>query len=1328
MARHGVHSLARLVVGLMVILVVLGGLLMLRLQKGPVEIPWVNSLVEARLEAALPGNEVSIGSLVFGLGQGEDDPAGLRLRNLALRDRTGTVIFSVPEIGARFELADVVRGVFAPTEVFVAGAAGQIRRDADGRFSVLLLPMEEAGAATAPEASASAAGPAASDTATSRPAAAGSDATASPAPAAAPEDRAGARDDRPAASETTPVTVTPDAPSGAPGAAPLQAQVPDRTAPEGARTASSPDTGAAASANTASPPPPDTASTTSPETASAARAAPPATPPDTSDAAGEGLSSDAAPPPDPPLAAVPEDTPVAGAGDDPALADRRENAFQAFMSALAEDREPALRKLTRIRLIRARLRYVDALSGRVWSARNGGVTLSRSNDRISGAARIRLEKAGQAPTVLALTANYAFGADSMALTARFENAWAGDVADQIPALEWIRPLEAPLSGTYEIDLGLDGSLGYLTGLATLAPGTLRLGEDAVPLNGGLLDIIYDGRGGHFTLKQLTLDTEQASVNATGEADLARSGGTFTGITAQLSLSDIVAAPRGQLAAPVRFAGGRVTVRAQFDPFRLDIGQARLIDGDERITVSGTVARAGADWHMALDGDATGITARRLAALWPLNLARGGRKWLDENLEAGLATRVKAGFRFDGQTPQFAMNFEFQDAVAYPVRGLPAIVNGRGIGSLDLGGLSVTLQGGEVDMEGFDPIDMTGSVFAIPDFDVNPQHADARLRGTGPVPAILTLIDQPPLRLLDKIGLDPGFARGQAEVAARLTFPLIKDLDTDQLQAQAQATITDASADSPVPALPLSARRLTLTADNSSMQVSGVVQAGPAPIDLTWNEQFSPSRSTMEGRVTITPALLSALGVTGIDEAFSGTMPTKIAASLTNGEKPRFSFDGDMAQVSLSLPGLGWTKPAGVSGRLKLAGRLTDTDVRGTVSLQAADLALQGNTRMGLDGAFIGATFPTFRLGEAINSTLTIVPRENAPLRLRLKGGSIDLLALGDMVSGAGPRATATATAPAQGSADAPAAGPDSVGSPPETQGETPRIAVDFDLDSLIITPRIRIEPATGRLRQNRAGRVNLAFEGLANGGAKSELTILQTTRGLNVQLDSQDAGKFLRDTAYFGHAYGGQLRLVVHIPTGDGDMTGQLALRRVQVRDDPTLSQLLSIASITGVLETLATGGLTFDSVDAPFAWRDGRLVLGKTRATGPSLGITVEGVYDEGADSLDLSGVFSPAFILNGLLSGVPVLGDLLTGGKGEGVFGFSYSVTGSADDPSVSVNPLSILTPGALRSIFSSAHDEAPVPDPGPLQLDPAPQGSSEGPQQPAVAPPAGDDSHDR
>ena len=47
------------------------------------------------------------------------------------------------------------------------------------------------------------------------------------------------------------------------------------------------------------------------------------------------------------------------------------------------------------------------------------------------------------------------------------------------------------------------------------------------------------------------------------------------------------------------------------------------------------------------------------------------------------------------------------------------------------------------------------------------------------------------------------------------------------------------------------------------------------------------------------------------------------------------------------------------------------------------------------------------------------------------------------------------------------------------------------------------------------------------------------------------------------------------------------------------------------------------------------------------------------------------------------PRIGSLLPR-KGEGLFGFNYTLRGPSAAPQVSVNPLSLLTPGMFREIF--------------------------------------------
>jgi hypothetical protein len=55
-------------------------------------------------------------------------------------------------------------------------------------------------------------------------------------------------------------------------------------------------------------------------------------------------------------------------------------------------------------------------------------------------------------------------------------------------------------------------------------------------------------------------------------------------------------------------------------------------------------------------------------------------------------------------------------------------------------------------------------------------------------------------------------------------------------------------------------------------------------------------------------------------------------------------------------------------------------------------------------------------------------------------------------------------------------------------------------------------------------------------------------------------------------------------------------------------------------------------------------------------------------------------------MLTKIPLVGLLLSGGNNDGVFGLSYRVHGSMSSPTLTVNPLSAIAPGILRRILGA------------------------------------------
>jgi hypothetical protein len=66
------------------------------------------------------------------------------------------------------------------------------------------------------------------------------------------------------------------------------------------------------------------------------------------------------------------------------------------------------------------------------------------------------------------------------------------------------------------------------------------------------------------------------------------------------------------------------------------------------------------------------------------------------------------------------------------------------------------------------------------------------------------------------------------------------------------------------------------------------------------------------------------------------------------------------------------------------------------------------------------------------------------------------------------------------------------------------------------------------------------------------------------------------------------------------------------------------------------------------------------------------------------MQGTIVPAYFFNALLGNIPLVGKLFSPERGGGLFAASYAVHGALNDPTVSVNPLTALTPGFLRGVF--------------------------------------------
>ena len=131
------------------------------------------------------------------------------------------------------------------------------------------------------------------------------------------------------------------------------------------------------------------------------------------------------------------------------------------------------------------------------------------------------------------------------------------------------------------------------------------------------------------------------------------------------------------------------------------------------------------------------------------------------------------------------------------------------------------------------------------------------------------------------------------------------------------------------------------------------------------------------------------------------------------------------------------------------------------------------------------------------------------------------------------------------------------------------------------------------------------------------------------------------------------------------------------------------VATITGVVDAVTGEGFLFGGAEGRFTKTRGNIELTRFRSAGPSVGMTAQGQIDLDRNLINVKGTLVPAYAINSVLGNIPLIGSIIQGGEGEGLFAATYAVTGNLDEPKIDVNEWSALapvkSPALIRSVLA-------------------------------------------
>lgn len=682
-----------------------------------------------------------------------------------------------------------------------------------------------------------------------------------------------------------------------------------------------------------------------------------------------------------------------------------------------------------------------------------------------------------------------------------------------------------------------------------------------------------------------------------------------------------------------------------------------------------LAHANVEWRedgdAALSGEATLKNAKisDIGVYWPPNVAPMSRSWVVTNLKSG--DIPQAGIRFNiqfGDLKQPTLPEQAIDATMAVTNLTASYLEGHDDIRAASGSARITGKSLEVLIDKGTTMKATrlaaGRVY-IDDLNLENPLIELRFDAAASASDMVHLLSLPPIEAAAKLQLKENAIRGEVTGSAKLSFYYFTPPGPDGkpradmgVTYDVNGTIRNGAQDGFMGKFDVSALTGTMQVNNETLHFKGSGGVNGATADAEVEYLFTPKDGfdtwvKVDGRAPV-----SSLKRFGYPEFSFLSGAFGIKAELRSGnakEASKASFD--LTDTVIDWKEAQWLKVAGQPASLSLAAR------KDAGAVYLSDIAFRGNEAEAA--------------GEAeLNDALTGVKSLSLS---RVRWGRNDLALHYEAIPG-GHRVEAKGA-----SADV---------TPWMKNGSSdfsfehfPTLELDVDLARFYMKKDHPADALTGSVRCNQDICSSADIRGTA-GGKPFSFKIAQSSAGVRrLEARAENAGAFLKVFDLYDTMSGGTLALN---GVFDGDaLAGKLTVSEFTIENAPTLAKLLTLSSLPSLVDTMQGKGIAFRKLNAPFALKDDVITLRDAKAYGSAIGITADGTLTFPGEIVSLKGTLVPSYTLNTVLGNVPLLGDLITGG-GEGVIAARYTMTGAGDKTDVSVNPLSLLTPGFLRGLF--------------------------------------------
>jgi hypothetical protein len=247
--------------------------------------------------------------------------------------------------------------------------------------------------------------------------------------------------------------------------------------------------------------------------------------------------------------------------------------------------------------------------------------------------------------------------------------------------------------------------------------------------------------------------------------------------------------------------------------------------------------------------------------------------------------------------------------------------------------------------------------------------------------------------------------------------------------------------------------------------------------------------------------------------------------------------------------------------------------------------------------------------------------------------------------------------------------------------------INIDLDNLYLAN----EQKLSKVHVDVNCQFKKCFNGSvrANSGTNKSLNIIISSTKLGTNIDGiiDDVSVISKAFNLSNQIKGGRTKIKAKM-LDNGQLQGELKIDSgFKILKNEVVNKISNNNIFADIKDKITNQNeIEFDDLKLEFILKNNGLDINTLIASSYLLGFTAKGNIDFVKNEINLKGLIIPGYTFNKLfgIGQVPILGKIIVGEEGGGLFAVRYDYTKKDDKSNFSINPASAIIPGGIRNIF--------------------------------------------